>query len=183
MKRHLLALFCVLSFHTTIHSRIAFPFTGLEISCILSDRNNPIKEYTILILENDTARDTIFAEFAIPIYIQLEFNKSYVIEFSKPCFLERLILIDTKVPAGKERKRFSYEFEIDMPFAYNDTGMYAVQPVARIIYDSISGAFGYDEAYAISIGNLPQLSATPDQNDANSPANKNGRKKAVRKKL
>src|SRR5688572_19142988 len=117
MKRHVLVLFFALLAQAGISAPNLFARAGLEISCSISDRNNPLKEYTIFILEDDTVRDTIFADLALPIFIQLELNKSYVIEFSKVGFMERLVLVDTKVPAGKERKRFTYEFEIDMPYA------------------------------------------------------------------
>lgn len=185
MKRHLLFLFCALFLPAAVsarHTGIAFPRAGLEISCSVSLKNNPMRDYTILILEDDTVRDTIFADLALPIYIQLDLNKSYVLEFSKPGFLERLVLIDTKVPAGKDRKRYNYDFEVEMPFRYCDTGAYAVQPVARIIYDSESGEFGYDMEYAKSIGNIPTVSATPQKDNGTVPVNR-GRKKVARKKL
>lgn len=167
----------------TSASGLPFPRAGLEISCSVSQMNNPMRDYTILILENDSVRDTIFADLALPIYIQLELNKSYVLEFSKPGFLERLVLVDTKVPSGKDRRRYSYEFEIDMPFRYCDTGAYAVQPIARIIYDTEAGEFSYDMEYAKSIGNIPTISVTPAKQDANAPTNKRGRRKVDRKKL
>ncbi|HTF05796.1 MAG TPA: hypothetical protein VK826_17330 [Bacteroidia bacterium] len=161
-----------------------FPRAGLEISCSISDRNSPLKEYTILILEGNTVRDTIFADLALPIFIQLELNKSYVIEFSKTGFMERLVLVDTKVPAGQERRHFTYEFEIDMPYARCDTGLYAIQPVARIIYDTTAGKFDYDAVYAKSIGNVPEIVAPAEQGGGKSPAKKSGGKKgAMRRRL
>lgn len=186
MQRSLLVLSCMFVFHAALISGpVNFvPLkSGLEISCSLSDRNSPLKEYTILILEDDTARDTIFADLAIPIYIQLDLNRSYVIEFSKPGFLERLVLIDTKVPDDKLRKRYSYEFEIDMPPAITDTGMYAVQPVARIIYDTNNDEFTYDADYAKQIGNLPQMTPGNAQKNSHWPGKKKSTTKVARKEL
>lgn len=184
MKRALLILFCALFVPTAVNARsIAFPLAGLEISCSVSQQNNPMRDYTILILEDDTIRDTIFADLTLPIYIQLELNKSYVLEFSKPGFLERLVLIDTKVPEGKSRKRYSYDFEIDMPFRYCDTAEHAVQPIARICYDPESGQFNYDDEYARNIGNIPTMVSEPGKTNENPPAKKKGNLKIARKKL
>lgn len=186
MQRPLLVFFCMIVFHATLSSRPAElrPLkSGLEISCSLSDRNAPLKEYTILILEDDTARDTIFADLAIPIYIQLDLGKSYVIEFSKPGFLERLVLIDTRVPSDKLKKRYSYDFEIDMPPAINDTGMYAIQPIARIMYDTINDGFTYDEEYARNTGNFPQMSTVDTKDNSQKPHKKKSTTKVARKEL
>ncbi len=192
MKRQLQFLLCVLLAHTSVSARsefanysgLTFPGAGLEISCSVSMKNSAMRDYQILIIENDSVFDTIFADLAMPIYIQLDLNKSYLLEFSKPGFMERLVLIDTKVPQGKNRKKYSYDFEIEMPFRYCDTGYYAVQPIARIIYDSVHEDFGYDLEYARSIGNIPTMSSAPEQKDEKSPANnKRGRKSVQRKKL
>ncbi len=190
MKNQVLLFFCVLLAHSEFSARNAtytsftFPRAGLEISCSISQKSNPMRDYQILIIENDTIFDTIYADLTLPIYIQLDLNKSYLLEFSKPGFMERLILVDTKVPAGKDRKRFQYDFEIEMPFRYCDTGYYAVQPIARIIYDDSKTGFGYDEEYAKSIGNIPVDVAIPDAGKDKAPAqNKRGRKQITRKKL
>lgn len=190
MKRQLQFLLCVLLVHSEFSARnatysgLAIPRAGLEISCSVSQKSNPMRDYQILIIENDTVFDTILVDLTLPIYIQLDLNKSYVLEFSKPGFLERLILIDTKVPEGKSHKRFTYDFEIEMPFRYCDTGAYAVQPIARIIYDNTNGSFDYDLEYARSIGNVPTMTSTPDKPDEKTPAkSKRGRKQVARKKL
>lgn len=190
MQRPLLFLFCVLFVHTSFSARnacysgLSFPRAGLEISCSVSQKDNPMRDYQVLIIENDTLYDTIFADLTLPIFIQLDLNKSYLLEFSKPGFLERLVLVDTKVPAGRDKKRYSYDFEIEMPFRYCDTGSYAVQPIARIIYDTKDGKFGYDAEYAKSIGNIPVMIETADPKDEKSPANgKRNRKKIERRKL
>lgn len=200
-RRQLQFLFCALLIHYNASARsefanlspsangirssgLAFPGAGLEISCSVSQKNSPMRDYQILIIENDSVYDTIFADLSMPIYIQLDLNKSYLLEFSKPGFMERLVLIDTKVPDGKNRKKYSYDFEIEMPFRYCDTGFYAMQPIARIIYDETVGDFGYDLEYARSIGNVPTMSSAPDQKTKKSPANsKRGKKKVERKKL
>src|ERR1044072_7902654 len=182
MNRSLPFFVCALLIALPAGARnIPFPRAGLEISCSLSDKDNPLKEYQILILEDDTVRDTIFADLAIHIYIQLELNKSYVLEFSKPGFLERLVMIDTKVPAGKEKRRYSYEFEIDMPYMYKDTGVYAIQPIARIIYDSASGEFTYDAEYARQIGNMPTMKQDPEPQHPKWPSRKKNAPKVSRK--
>lgn len=191
MNRKVLFLFCVLIAHTDFSARnatytgLAFPRAGLEISCSVSQKSNPMRDYRILIIENDTLFDTIYADLTLPIYIQLDLNKSYLLEFSKAGFMERLILVDTKVPEDKDHKRFSYDFEIEMPFRYCDTGSYAVQPIAKIIYDNTNGDFGYDLEYAKSIGNIPVLVSDPEPpGKEKSPAkNKRGRKLVARKKL
>jgi hypothetical protein len=190
MKRPVLFLFCALCIaaasaaRNAAYSRVSFPGAGLEISCSVSQKSSPMRDYQILIIENDTLFDTIFADLTLPIYIQLDLNKSYLLEFSKPGFLERLVLVDTKVPASKSKKRFSYDFEIEMPFRYCDTGTYAVQPIAKIIYNSSSGDFGYDAEYAKSIGNIPTMISTTDTSSGKSPAQvKRGRKKVKRTKL
>lgn len=184
MKRALLTLFCALYVPIAVNARsIAFPRAGLEISCSVSQQNNPMRDYTILILEDDTIRDTIFADLTLPIFIQLDLNKTYILEFSKPGFLERLVLVDTKVPEGKDRKRYTYDFEIDMPFRYCDTAAYAVRPIARICYDSESGQFDYDEEYARSIGNVPTLVTTPGTADEKGQAKRKGRVRITRSKL
>lgn len=194
-QRQLQFLFCALLINTppmatgisarnATYSGLAFPRAGLEISCSVSQKSNPMRDYRILIIENDSLFDTIFADLTLPIYIQLDLNKSYLLEFSKPGFMERLILVDTKVPEGKSHKRFTYDFEIEMPFRYCDTGSYAVQPVARIIYNNEDGNFDYDLEYARSIGNVPTMISTPDAKDDKSPAKaKRGRKQVARKKL
>jgi hypothetical protein len=189
-KRQVLLLFCVLLANTDYSARnatysvLAFPRAGLEISCSVSQKSNPLRDYRILIIENDTIFDTIYADLTLPIYIQLDLNKSYLLEFSKPGFMERLVLVDTKVPEEKDKKRFSYDFEIEMPFRYCDTGSYAVQPVAKIIYDEVNGYFGYDPEYAKSIGNIPVEVSDPEPKKEKSPAkNKRGRKQVARKKL
>jgi hypothetical protein len=164
-------------------SSTAFLQAGLEISCSASQRNAPLKEYTIYVRENDTIRDTIFADLTLPVFIQLELNKSYLLEFSKPGFLERLVLVDTKVPNGKDRRRYTYEFEIDMPFIYSDTGSYAIRPIARIIYDQSVSGFSYDLEYAKSIGNVPTMTAAPDAKGDKSPAQRKNTTKISRRKL
>lgn len=191
MNRKVIFLFCVLIAHTDFSARnatytgLAFPRAGLEISCSVSQKSNPMRDYRILIIENDSVYDTIYADLTLPIYIQLDLNKSYVLEFSKPGFMERLVLVDTKVPEDKDHKRFSYDFEIEMPFRYCDTGSNAVQPIAKIIYDNTNGDFGYDLEYAKSIGNIPVLVSDPEPpGKEKSPAkNKRGRKLVARKKL
>lgn len=201
MKRQLQFLFCVLLVHTGVSARsefanlslsshgiraggLAFPGAGLEISCSVSQKNAPMRDYQILIIENDSVYDTIFADLSMPIYIQLDLNKSYLLEFSKPGFMERLVLIDTKVPDGKNRKKYSYDFEIEMPFRYCDTGFYAMQPIAKIIYDASVGDFGYDMEYARSIGNVPTLVTAPSGTSEKSPPNrKHGKMKTTRRKL
>jgi len=192
MNRQLQFLFCVLIVHHSLSARtecvpatgLVFPRAGLEISCSVSQKNSPMRDYQVLIIENDSVYDTIYADLTLPIYIQLDLNKSYLLEFSKPGFMERLVLIDTKVPDGKNKKRFSYDFEIEMPLRYCDTGYYAVRPIAKIIYDPVSDGFGYDLEYAKSIGNIPTMIAAPDQKAEKSPVNgKRGRKKVERKKI
>lgn len=188
MKRHVLFLFCALFVHTTLSARSSGKSgshrTGLEISCTVSQKNVPMRDYKILIIENDTGFTTISADLTEPVYIQLDLNKSYVLEFSKPGFLERLVLVDTRVPQGKTNGRFSYDFEIELPFRHNDTGFYAVQPVARIIYDTTNDKFGYDIEYARYIGNIPVMVSSPDAKGEKSPAKgKRNRKKVERTKL
>lgn len=190
MQRPVLFLYCVLLASDTLSARNAsyvpfsFPRAGLEISCSVSQQNEPMRDYRILIIENDTLYDTIFADLSMPIYIQLDLNKNYMLEFSKPGFLERLVLVDTKVPESKTKKRFTYDFEIEMPFRYCDTGFYAVQPIARIIYDEKDANFGYDVEYAKSIGNFPTMIASPETSSDKSPVNrKRGKKKVERKRL
>jgi hypothetical protein len=166
------------------YSEGLFPRSGLEISCSVSLKNAPVREYQVLIIENDTLYDTVFADLSMPIFIQLDLNKSYVLDFSKPGFLERLVLIETKVPPGITNKRFSYDFEIEMPLQFADTGFYAVQPIARIVYDSAAGNFGYDVEYAKSIGNIPVMVSSPaSPSPAGTPDGKRGRKKVARKKM
>jgi hypothetical protein len=190
MKNQLLFLFCVLFAHNDFSARnatynaLVFPRAGLEISCSVSQKSNPMRDYQILIIENDTIFDTIYADLTLPIYIQLDLNKSYLLEFSKPGFMERLILVDTKVPDDKARKRFSYDFEIEMPFRYCDTGFYAVQPIAKIVYDNTNDDFGYDVEYAKKIGNVPTMITSPEESTDKPPAKgKGGRKQVARKKL
>jgi hypothetical protein len=190
MQRPVLFLFCVLcaqnqfSARNAEYSGLSFPRAGLEISCSVSQKNNPMRDYQILIIENDTVFDTIYADLTLPIFIQLDLNKSYLLEFSKPGFMERLVLIDTKVPDGKEKKRYNYDFEIEMPFRYCDTGFYAVQPIAKIVYDKKSGIFDYDPEYAKSIGNIPVEVSAPVSTKEKAPAqNKRGRKQVGRKRL
>lgn len=184
MKKQLLILTSALLLPCILTARpLPFPRAGLEISCSVSQQSNAVRDYRILIIENDSVFDTIYADLALPIFIQLDLNKSYLLEFSKPGFLERLVLIDTKVPQGKERKRFTYDFEIELPFRYCDTGAYAVQPIARIIYDDQSGEFNYDKVYATEIGNIPTVVAEPDKKEEKSPGNKKNSRKIARKKL
>lgn len=188
MKRHVLFLFCVLFVHTTFSARNLSSSrsnrNGLEISCTVSQKNKPVSDYRILIIENDTVFTTISADLTEPVYIQLDLNKSYVLEFSKPGFLERLVLVDTRVPQGKTNGRFSYDFEIELPVRYNDTGFYAVQPIARIIYDTTKDKFGYDVEYARNIGNIPVMISSTDAQGEKSPAKgKRNRKKVERTKL
>jgi hypothetical protein len=184
MKRKLLVFLLSLFIPAAINARSGtFPWAGLEVSCSVSQQNTAMRDYRVLIIENDSIYDTIYADLALPIFIQLDLNKSYLLEFSKPGFLERLVLIDTKVPNGKKNKHFSYEFEIEMPFRYCDTGAYAIQPIARIIYDNESGEFNYDKEYARSIGNIPTVVVGSDPANERSPANKRNSKKIARKKL
>lgn len=184
MKRALLTLICALYVPTAVNARtIAFPRAGLEISCSVSEQNTPMRDYMILILEDDTIRDTIFADLTLPIFIQLDLNKSYILEFSKPGFLDRLVLVDTKVPEGKDRKRYTYDFEIDMPFRYCDTAMHAVQPIARICYDEESGEFDYDAEYARNTGNIPTMVTGQDKPNQKSAGKKSGGTKVARKRL
>ncbi len=183
MKKLVLTLFCVLLVHIACGARNSFLNAGLEIACSVSEKNTALKEYSIFIFVDDTISDTIFAELALPIYVQLDLNRSYRLEFMKPGYMERVIILNTNVPEGKERKRFTYEFEINMHFHGNDTGLVAVAPVAVIQYDSLLGDFNYSTEYAQSTGNIPKMSVAPARREKKSATRKKAPKQVERKKL
>lgn len=189
MERPRLLLFCALLTCTLLNARKAeyasnpSMNSGLEISCTVSQKDKPMREYRILIIENDSLFDTVYADLTMPVYIQLDLNKSYMLEFSKPGFLERLVLVDTKVPVGAVNRRFSYDFEVELPPSYSDTGFHAVRPIARIIYDTKVADFNYDEEYAKSIGNIPTLSTIPDTKEKPGGTTRRKQQTVTRKKL
>lgn len=189
MKRPVLFLFCVLFVHISFSARnpsyssSASLRAGLEISCTVSQKNKLMHDYRILIIENDSVFDTINADLTEPIYIQLDLNKSYVLEFSKPGFQEQAVLVDTKVPSGAVNRRFTYDFEVELHTRSSDTGLYAVPPIARIIYDLKLADFNYDEEYAKSIGNIPTMISVSTERDKPNGTMKRKQKKVTRKKL
>lgn len=159
---------------------------GLEISVSLSENETPVNGYRIFIFEDSKFRDSVYAELALPVYLQLDLNKKYCLKFIKPGFLERLVLVETTVPAGKEKGKYSYDFEIGMLPDDSSANTAGDLPVALIHYDTLQGAFNYSLQYAGSVDHVPQVvpAVLPEPADADLPGKRQGRKKGVmRRKL
>ncbi len=180
MKPYVLIPLVIFLFHDGTNASPLPGRSGLEISVSLSANETPVNGYRIFIFEDTRFRDSVFAELALPIYLQFDLNKNYCLKFTKPGFLDRVVLVETKVPAGKEKRKYSYDSEISM-LPGDSVNTAGDRPVALIQYDTLRGSFSYSHAYAASVGHVPQIvpAVLPGPADAEVPGKRQGRKKGV----
>lgn len=138
-----------------------------------------------MILRNGHLFDSVFAEKALPIFIMMDVNTDYSLRFIKKDFRDRIVIVETKVPVGKEKQHYSYDFDIEMIRKDSAPNTMADLPIAFISYDTITGGFEYSATYAASIAHMPaspDVSAAKNNTNAQSAetAKRNSRKK-VRK--
>jgi|GEM_PF-2597264 len=185
MKACLLILFSVWFAHAGINATPALRSPGLEISCGLSEKEIPVKDYRILVFEDSLLKDSLYVDLELPVYLQLELNKRYCLKFFKKGFLDRVVLVETGVPPGKERKRYSYEFEIEMLRDSSNPNTAGDLPVALIHYNAAEGAFSYSAQYAESIGHRPEfvVPVARSARNADVPEERPAKKNVVRRKM
>lgn len=80
-----------------------------------------------------------------------DLNSSYTVSISKAHFKERMLMVETKVPAGKEEGEYNYSFDVNM---ISDTAKAEDPldiPVMMIEYDQVSGSFFLSQPEGISV--------------------------------
>ncbi|TND09311.1 MAG: hypothetical protein FD123_1398 [Bacteroidetes bacterium] len=82
---------------------------------------------------------------------RLPLNRQFMIHFTRKGFVEKKILIDTKVPAGTQ-KAFDYTFDVDIfPKVKNLDVAVLNNPIAKVNYRAYTKEFTYDATYTNKI--------------------------------
>ena len=80
--------------------------------------------------------------------VDLELGAEYLLTFTKPGHITKSIIIDTHVPAGREKEDFAkFLAEVGLAVQPEDQEITYSQPVGRIKYSGQDGDFGYDKDY------------------------------------
>lgn len=89
---------------------------------------------------------------------RLPLNRTFTIHITKPGFVEKKILISTKVPEGQE-KVASFTFDIDIFPSVKGLDVSVLQkPISKVNYRPFTGEFVYDGTYTHKInGELSKM--------------------------
>lgn len=83
--------------------------------------------------------------------VQLALNKKYVVKFSKPGYVTKVITVNTTLPREK-RAFYQFQFAIDIFREVPGLDVSVLkEPIAKIQYNSFIQQFDYDANYTIQV--------------------------------
>ena len=141
VKRVMLKLFMCLFFFS-VSAQNTLPYR-LRLSIEKGD----LKSARITITKNGKSYKVIDTKAKYD--LEFDLGQEYVITASKIGYITKSIVVDTKVPTGREESEFSgFESEITLqPQPSEDIEITYTQPVGRIQYSSSLGDFDFDKDY------------------------------------
>lgn len=120
---------------------------GLEIASTLTYNEGRITDYTLIIYDENQSSDTIEVYKMKSIFLKLCYGHTYSLRYIKPGFLERVVMIDTKINEEKQSMETGFDFEVEMIPENNPGNTLSDLPVALIHYDNTVNKFEYSRDY------------------------------------
>lgn len=127
---------------------------AIELSFFATVGSNITSNYQVLVSEDNSSTDTLIITKSRTVFVQLEANHVYAFRFIKKGYLERLLVVNTYLPAESE-DLYSFDFEIEMirqPLVKTNNP-WLVFPVAIVTYQNDKEEFDYNKDYQSFIRN------------------------------
>ncbi len=121
--------------------------TGLQISSFLTYDGKKVTDYSIIIYHDAGPNDTVTMSNRKNVSLLLDYNHNYTLDYVKEGYRDRLVLIDTHVKSGVEKKNLSFDYEIEMVKQNEKSNTIDDLPVALISYDANQSKFDYSRKY------------------------------------
>ncbi len=120
---------------------------GLEISSILTFQELRISDYTLIIYDENQSADTVVVPKMKTLFLKLSYGHIYSLRYVKPGFLDRVVMIDTKILEGYESQETGFDFEIEMIPESQCSNTMDNLPVGLVRYDYSEQKFDYSRNY------------------------------------
>jgi len=119
----------------------------LILAGMVAEGEEPLPEAVVRLYEGGRPVKTVRADQRGDFLIEMDLNKSYIIEFSREDYVAKKIAVNSGVPEG-EGGTWEAEFSIGLFKMYPGLDVSALDdPVTRILYKENERGFGYDEMY------------------------------------
>lgn len=142
-----------------IYVIIVFVFTGffkeiksqisaIEINSSILVNDKSEGDYSILIYIDGTLKDSIYSKKSKGIIVSLEKNKLYSLVFKKSNFKNKLVLVNTNIPAGlRELNEEPFVLQIEMNSTLNDKSELEDYPIAILSLSKKEKSLVASESY------------------------------------
>lgn len=121
---------------------------AIELSFFATIDSQVANDYQVYISEDNCSVDTLWIKRSKTVYVTLEANHVYAFRFTKKGYLERLLVVNTYMPADAN-DLYAFDFEIEMirNQLRSHNNPWLVFPVAIISYQNESEKFDYNKEY------------------------------------
>lgn len=120
---------------------------GLELTSKLMFNDERISDYTLIIYNENQTSDTIEVSTIRSIDLKLSYGHYYSLRYIKPGFLDRVVMIDTRINENIKVKDAGFDYEIEMIPIMVHGNTVADLPVAIIHFDITESKFEYSRNY------------------------------------
>ena len=135
----------------------------LEVKCFVrqskgnekmqGDEGKPLDSVLISIYNNDIPYSEYWTSKKGKCSFRLPLDRSMRLDVTKPGFVTKSILVNTKIPADK-KDAFSFSFDVDIFEEVKGLDVSVLKnPIAKVVYNSALGSFEYDVNYTTRINN------------------------------
>lgn len=124
--------------------------TKLQVAVKLTDKGKAVHNFTISVFNEGKCIDTILVVNSNPKYIDLKTNKTYTVFYKSNDSLEKIIIVNTKLPENisKKIKGYKVQIQVELDHTYSKQKDDAYDfPSAIIKYNEKSKNFDYVKNY------------------------------------
>lgn len=141
---YVIIVFVLTGFFNEIKSQISV--IEINSSILVNDKSEG--DYSILIYADGTLKDSIYCKKTKGIIISLEKNKLYSLVFKKTNFKNKLVVVNTNIPAGlRELNEEPFVLQIEMNSAVNDKSELEDYPIAVLSLSKKEKSLVASESY------------------------------------
>jgi hypothetical protein len=120
----------------------------IEVSSNLTVKGQKTHHYTITLLCDGAELKKYNVTKSLPVFIELESNKVFSLLYSKPGFPDKIVIVNTELPANPRNPKLLFEFTIELdPSHTTQKTEYHDYPVALVHYNKKNQEFSYSQNY------------------------------------
>lgn len=120
---------------------------GLEISSALIYADHRISNYTLIVYNDNQTSDTFSISNEKSVFLKLSYGHNYSLRYIKKGFIERIVMIDTRLSGVFQPRENDFDYEITMIPVTIHGNTVSDLPVAIIQYNASEMKFEYSRNY------------------------------------